>query len=87
MIQQFLEIIRGGEIQSQLDIAEKLKVSPALVVEIARELTRRGYLNEYNGDCQTNSSNCDGCSVSGACHIMGRTWSLTEKGMKAFVIE
>ena len=91
MFQKFLQIVRQGEIQSQLEIAQKLGVSPTMVLEIARELTQRGYLNEFSADCFDQETNCRGCSTSTACQInvvnvvltMGRTWSLTEKGEKA----
>ncbi len=82
MMVQFLKIIQKGEIQSQLEIAQQLKVSPEMVVEIARDLTRRGYLSEYNAECYSEDAACNSCSVSNACHVMGRTWSLTEKGTR-----
>ena len=82
MLQEFLRIVRQGEIQSHLEIAQKMGVSPAMVLEIARELTQRGYLSEFSADCFDQEANCRGCSASTACQIMGRTWSLTEKGEK-----
>ena len=83
MLTQFLQIVQNGEMQSQLEIAQRMGVSPAMVVEIALELTRRGYLSEYNEACHAEDTNCLSCGVSTACQIMGRTWSLTEKGKKA----
>ena len=83
MFTKFLQIVKSGEIQSQLEIARKMQVSPAMVVEIARELTKKGYLSEYNEACHAQDTNCLSCGVSAACQIIGRTWSLTEKGEKA----
>ena len=83
MFTQFLQIVKQGEMQSHLEIARQMQVTPAMVVEIARELTKRGYLSEYNEACHALDTNCLSCGVSSACQIMGRTWSLTEKGQKA----
>ena len=83
MFHNFLQIVKSGEVQSHLEIAQKMRVSPAMVVEIARQLTKQGYLSEYNAECHAQESNCQGCSVTSACQIMGRTWSLTDKGEKA----
>ena len=83
MFHTFLKIVKSGEVQSHLELAHKLQISPAMVVEIARQLTRRGYLSEYHEECHTQNTNCLGCSVSSACQVMGRTWSLTNKGEKA----
>lgn len=80
MFRDFLNIVQRGEIQSQLEIAHQMGISPAMVVDMAHELTRRGYLSEYNAECHTNDSSCNACTVSTACQIMGRTWSLTDKG-------
>ena len=44
MFHQFLQIVRSGAVQSQFEIAEKLNISPEMVVQIARDLTARGYL-------------------------------------------
>ena len=83
MLTQFLQIIHSGEMQSQLEIARRMGISPAMVVEMARELTQRGYLSEYNEACHAQDTNCLSCGVSSACTIMGRTWSLTDKGKRA----
>ena len=83
MLTQFLQMVQNGEMQSQLEIARRMGVSPAIVVEIAHELTQRGYLSEYNEACRAQDTNCLSCGVSTACTIMGRTWSLTEKGKRA----
>jgi len=85
MFTRFLQIVKNGEIQSQLEIAQMMQISPAMVVEIAQELTKRGYLSEYNEACHAQATNCLSCGVSAACQIMGRTWSLTEKGEKAIL--
>jgi DNA-binding Lrp family transcriptional regulator len=80
MFRQFLVIIDKGEILSHLEIAQQMGITPTMVVEIAKELTRRGYLSEYSADCHAAKASCNGCDVSAACQIMGRTWSLTDKG-------
>jgi hypothetical protein len=82
MLQRFLSIVQNGEIQSHLELAQKLGVSPFMVLQMARDLSRRGYLNEFDADCFAQESTCPSCSVGAACQLMGRTWSLTEKGKK-----
>ena len=48
MFTQFLQIVKQGEMQSHLEIARQMQVTPAMVVEIARELTKRGYLSDFS---------------------------------------
>ena len=67
MLTQFLQMVQNGEMQSQLEIARRMGVSPAIVVEIAHELTQRGYLSEYNEACRAQDTNCLSCGVSTAC--------------------
>jgi hypothetical protein len=83
MFQQFLTIISGGEVQSQLDIAARMGISPDMAVQIAQDLAKRGYLEESGGDCCNSGSACDGCPASSGCQPMVRLWTLTEKGKKA----
>ena len=83
MINQFLQIIQAGNVQSQLEIAQKLKISPQMVLQVAEELTRLGYLEAHGGNCDTPKSACAGCPVDSGCGGSYRNWSLTEKGQKA----
>ena len=87
MLQRFLSIVKHGEIQSHLEIAQKMGVSPLMVLQMAGDLSRRGYLNEFDASCLGQDSTCTSCSVGSACQLMGRTWSLTEKGKKASQVE
>ena len=82
MFQRFLEIVSGGNVQSQLEIAYKMAISPSMVVQIAQDLTQRGYLEESGGDCCNAGSACGGCSASSGCQPMLKMWRLTEKGEK-----
>ena len=86
MFHQFLRLLRDNEVQSQLDLAQKLNVSPGLVVQIARDLTRRGYLLEGSGACGEDEPACGGCSAAHTCQIVSTVWTLTEKGIKAIQI-
>jgi hypothetical protein len=70
-------------VQSQLDIAQKLNVSPQMVLQIAHELTSRGYLEEVGGDCSTPHTACSGCPAGSVCKGTVKTWLLTEKGKRA----
>jgi hypothetical protein len=83
MFQQFLRIVSQGDVQSQYEIARKLKISPVMVLQIAQELTRTGYLVESGGACAQPGEPCAGCMTSSACQASFRQWSLTGKGEKA----
>jgi len=84
MFHQFLQIVRSGAVQSQFEIAEKLNISPEMVVQIARDLTARGYLEGAAEECSpVETSGCSGCPAGSACHSSISTWGLTEKGKKA----
>lgn len=85
MFQQFLQIVRQGTVLNQFEIAEKMGVSPALVLQIARELTKRGYLqgNADSSECQKPGETCGGCPLGGTCQSLFNSWVLTEKGEKA----
>jgi hypothetical protein len=82
MFQQFLRIVHSGSVQSHFEIAQKMDVSPDMILQIARDLTVRGYLKGAADECSTASHACTGCAMGGACHSSFSTWSLTEKGEK-----
>ncbi len=90
MFYQFLRLIEKGGFQSQLDIARQMAISPGMVLQLARDLAQRGYLQEARlqeacGDCAAEAAEhaCSGCAASSACHIAFNLWSLTEKGKQA----
>lgn len=81
MLHTFLRLIEQGQVGSQQDLAEALSVPVALIVQMAEQLTRQGYLTE-SSSC---SSNCNGCSLQAACDLKRppRFWILTQKGQSA----
>lgn len=83
MLQQFLKIVETGEVLNHFQIAQQMKISPGMVVQIAQDLARRGYLAEYNAECCEQNPACEGCMLSSGCHQNGHTWILTDKGKKA----
>jgi hypothetical protein len=82
MFQQFLRIVQSGSVQNQFEIAEKMAVSPAMVLQIARELTTRGYLTGSIDECHTPDQVCTGCPIGSSCHTQMNAWVLSEKGQK-----
>ncbi len=44
MLQQFLETIQAGEVQSLLEIARSMDISPDMVLRMVNELSIKGYL-------------------------------------------
>ena len=51
MLHRFLETIQAGEVQSLLEIARTMDISPDMVLQMAKELTDKGYLQEIGADC------------------------------------
>jgi DNA-binding Lrp family transcriptional regulator len=83
MLHRFLDTIQAGDIQSLQEIARKLDISLVMVLQMAKELTDRGYLQEINSDCEQPEAGCPDCVVSSNCQIVVRHWFLTEKGRSA----
>jgi hypothetical protein len=83
MLQQFLETIQTGEVQSLLEIARSMNISADMVHKIARDLTRMGYLQEIGADCDMHQDTCSECPVSNGCQSIVNRWFLTEKGKTA----
>lgn len=80
MLHRLLTLIRSGGAGTTLDIAAHMGVPPALVLQMAEELTRKGYLAEASPGCQEVQAGCSECSSTGACHLQARQWVLTQKG-------
>ncbi|MGB8214117.1 MAG: FeoC-like transcriptional regulator [Anaerolineales bacterium] len=80
MFRQFLETIQAGEVQSVLEIARKMDISVNMVLQMAKDLANKGYLQEISADCQEPQKSCPDCAVSSNCQIIARHWFLTEKG-------
>jgi Mn-dependent DtxR family transcriptional regulator len=83
MLYRFLETIQAGEVQSLLEIARKMDISPDMVLQMAKELTNKGYLQEIGADCQEPQKGCSDCPVNSVCQVNVRHWFLTEKGRTA----
>jgi len=83
MLHRFLEMIDAGEVQSLLEIARTMDISPDMVLQMAKELARKGYLEEIGGDCEEPHKGCPDCPVSSTCQVIGKHWFLTEKGRAA----
>jgi DNA-binding Lrp family transcriptional regulator len=83
MLHRFLETIQAGEVQSLLEIARTMDISPGMVLQMAKELTNKGYLQEISADCDEPQKGCPDCSVNKACQVIVRHWFLTNKGRDA----
>jgi DNA-binding Lrp family transcriptional regulator len=83
MLRQFLETIHTGEVQSLLEIAHKLGISPEMVLQMAKDLTNRGYLQEIGSDCEAPQNGCPDCPVNNTCQVIVKHWFLIEKGRTA----
>jgi DNA-binding Lrp family transcriptional regulator len=83
MLHRFLDTIQAGDVQSLLELSRKLDISPAMVLQIAKELTGRGYLQEIGADCNESQPGCSDCAVNSSCQVPVRHWFLTEKGRSA----
>ena len=83
MLHKFLAVINSGEVQSLLEIARKLGISPAMVLQMAKDLTNKGYLQEIGSNCDEPHQGCTDCAANSACQISLKHWFLTEKGRTA----
>jgi hypothetical protein len=83
MLYRFLRTIHEGDVQSSMEVARILNISPDMTLQIARELASKGYLQETGADCDTPRMTCSDCPVSDGCHVTARYWFLTEKGRTA----
>ena len=83
MLHRFLETIWAGDVQSLLEIAHRLDISSEMVLQIAKELTNKGYLQEIGADCNEPQMGCSDCPVGGSCQAPVRHWFLTDKGRAA----
>ncbi len=83
MLHRFLNTIQSGDVQSLLEIARSMDVSPDMVFRMAKELTEKGYLQEIGPGCEQPQPGCPDCPVTSSCQESGRHWFLTEKGRAA----
>jgi hypothetical protein len=80
MLHRFLETIQAGKVQSLLEIARIMDISPDMVFQITKELTNKGYLQEIGGECEESQKGCPGCPINNTCQASAKRWLLTEKG-------
>jgi DNA-binding Lrp family transcriptional regulator len=83
MLRRFLETIQAGDVQSLQEITRRLGISLEMVLQMAKELTAKGYLQEIGADCEEPQIGCADCPVSSGCHAVVRHWFLTDKGRAA----
>ncbi len=81
MLQELLALIARGNQRTPRDLASAMGISPALVEQMALQLTNLGYLEEIT-HC---AASCEGCEAAGACLLTARqkVWVLTERGRRA----
>ncbi len=87
MLHKILKIMHENGIQSQIELARKLGIPPAMVSQILKTLVQSGYLDETSTDCMVPDahSDCGDCAAASGCNpLHGQLlWFLTEKGLKA----
>ena len=83
MLHRFLEAIQAEDMQSLPELARKLDISTAMVLQIAQDLTRTGYLEEIGSDCAGPQPGCPDCAAAASCQIVTRHWFLTAKARSA----
>jgi len=91
MLHKILKIMHENGIQSQVELAGKLGVPPAMVTQILKILVQSGYLEETSTDCRMPDAHsaCGDCAAASGCNpLHGQLlWSLTLKGRKAVLSE
>jgi len=80
MLHRFLETIQAGDVQSLMEIAHTMDISPNMVLQMANDLTKKGYLQEIGMDCNEPQKGCRDCPVNNTCQVVVKHWFLTDKG-------
>lgn len=84
MLQHFLQVINDQEAGNLTDLARRMQISPGMTLQIADDLSKKGYLEEISLDCeQPQQTPCADCGVRNMCKSINRYWILTPKGKKA----
>jgi len=83
MLHQLLNLIQTGEAHNLQEIALSMNISADMALQIIKELTNKGYLQEISPDCDAHQNACSDCPANNDCHIFIRQWYLTEKGRVA----
>jgi hypothetical protein len=83
MLYQFLKTIQTEKAQSVLEIARSMNISANMALQIADDLTSKGYLQEFGRDCDDPKYTCSDCPVNTCCQVIARHWFLTDKGINA----
>lgn len=76
MLTKLLRLLADQEVQSTLELADRLGVPDTLVHAMLETLTRQGYLHTVMG--------CGTCASQSACALPSghRAWLLTERGQR-----
>lgn len=85
MFIKFFKIVESGKLQSQIEIARQLAISPEMVNHIEQESIDLGYLKVSDENCTSNQNKCSNCPVNNNCNIILRRLYLTEKGKKVIL--
>ena len=82
MLEQLLEMVAAGSMQSLDELAKQMDVPASMIDAMLGDLERMEFLNKLEASCDTA---CSGCPSQGMCSIIGggTLWSVTEKGMEA----
>lgn len=89
---RLLQLVSYGGIRSTAELGRRLGVSDALVIMMAEDLRRRGYLRALSGsECAADAahvSGCASCDIASSCKLPGTAEELpllvlTEKGRLA----
>jgi hypothetical protein len=83
MLHQMLSVIQAGEAHALQEIAQSMNISADMALQMIKELTDKGYLQEISSDCDQQQNACKECPTKMDCHSILRQWLLTEKGKAA----
>lgn len=84
ILQRLLQLLGNGGLHTVDEAARQLGVSEGLASAMVDALARKGYLQAFQGSCETY---CGSCPVSSVCSVPGeqkaRLLALTPKGRQA----
>lgn len=82
MLQELLDKLTAGGVQSYADLCRELEVSEELLEQMLIDLERMGYLKRVVTDCE---GHCTSCPLGNVCAVsrQGQIWTLTAKGAQS----
>jgi hypothetical protein len=81
LLQDLIDHLAKGQVRTMAELAQRLDVDPALVVQMLADLERAGYVRQVSASCDEQCASCPQSSQCGL-HYDGRLWAVTPKAFE-----